>query len=108
MWGWLAADLAYQGLVAAGPQFDRQAVIDATNEMTEYTADGLMPPVDWTRQHTVPTVDDPTTNGPEVSCLAAVHIAGDGYEMLTDGNAPWACWEPGLDEYVEPEMRDFE
>ena len=29
--GWINADLAYEGLVAAGPDFDRQKVIDATN-----------------------------------------------------------------------------
>ena len=42
MIGWINADLAYQGLVAAGPQFDRASVIAATNEMTEYTAGGLI------------------------------------------------------------------
>ena len=42
MVGWINADLAYQGIKAAGPDFDRQKVIDATNQMTDYTAGGLI------------------------------------------------------------------
>ena len=40
------------GLKAAGPDFDRQKVIDGINEMTDYTADGLVSGVDWTSAHT--------------------------------------------------------
>ena len=36
--GWINADLFYQGLKAAGPQFTRQSVIDAINAMTDYKA----------------------------------------------------------------------
>ena len=42
MLGWINADLAYQGIKAAGENFDRQSVIDATNQMTDYTAGGLI------------------------------------------------------------------
>ncbi len=41
--GWINADLAYQGLVAAGPSFDRAKVIAGTNTLTAFTADGLIP-----------------------------------------------------------------
>ena len=50
--GWLNADLFVRGLEAAGPDFDRQKVIDGINEMTDYTADGLVSGVDWTSAHT--------------------------------------------------------
>jgi branched-chain amino acid transport system substrate-binding protein len=50
--GWLNADLFVAGLRGAGPAFSRQKVIDAINKMTNYTADGLLDGVDWTRQHT--------------------------------------------------------
>lgn len=40
--GWIDADLAYQGILAAGPSHDRTKVIAATNAMTEYSADGLI------------------------------------------------------------------
>src|SRR4029077_3246952 len=35
--GWSNADLAYQGIKAAGPSFTRASVVDATNKMTGFT-----------------------------------------------------------------------
>jgi ABC-type branched-subunit amino acid transport system substrate-binding protein len=49
--GWINADLFYQGLKAAGPQFTRQSVIDAINAMTDYKAGGLLPGIDWRTAH---------------------------------------------------------
>ena len=48
--GWLNADLLYKGLVAAGPEFTQQSVIDAINQM-QWDADGIIPGVDWTIAH---------------------------------------------------------
>jgi len=47
--GWLNADLFVQGLKQAGPQFDRQKVIDGVNSLTDYNADGMIAGVDWSR-----------------------------------------------------------
>jgi hypothetical protein len=48
------------GLKAAGPNFDRQKVIDAINSMKAWDADGMIAPVDWTTRHTRRNVrDDP-------------------------------------------------
>ena len=44
LYGWLNADLFVRGLKAAGCDFTRQKVIDAVNQMTDYTADGLIAP----------------------------------------------------------------
>src|SRR6266540_383812 len=52
MAGWINADLFYQGLKAAGPDFTRQKVIDAINQMTDYTASGLLGGIDWRTSHT--------------------------------------------------------
>jgi branched-chain amino acid transport system substrate-binding protein len=49
--GWANADLLYQGLKAAGPDFTRQKVVDAINQMTSYTAGGIYAPIDWTTAH---------------------------------------------------------
>jgi len=49
---WLNADLFVAGLRDAGPDFSRQKVIDAINEMTDYRADGILHGVDWTKGHT--------------------------------------------------------
>lgn len=51
LYGWLNADLFVRGLKAAGCDFTRQKVIDAINQMTNYNADGLIAPVDWTKAH---------------------------------------------------------
>lgn len=50
--GWLNADLFVAGLRGAGPSFDRQKVIDAINEIDDYTGDGILHAVDWTKGHT--------------------------------------------------------
>jgi branched-chain amino acid transport system substrate-binding protein len=49
--GWINADQFVSGLEAAGPSFTRRKVIDAINKMTDYTADGFLPPVNWTVAH---------------------------------------------------------
>jgi hypothetical protein len=50
--GWINADLLYQGLKAAGPDFTRQKIVDAINGMTDYTANGLLAGIDWKTAHT--------------------------------------------------------
>jgi hypothetical protein len=49
---WLNAALFVDGLKAAGPNFDRQKLIDAINSMKSWDADGMISPVDWTTRHT--------------------------------------------------------
>ncbi|MSO78599.1 MAG: ABC transporter substrate-binding protein [Acidimicrobiia bacterium] len=49
--GWINADEFVTGLKAAGPNFTRQKVIDALNQITDYTANGFVPPIDWTKAH---------------------------------------------------------
>jgi branched-chain amino acid transport system substrate-binding protein len=55
--GWINADLLYQGLKAAGPDFTRQKVVDAINQMTDYTASGLLGGVDWRTAHSQESVN---------------------------------------------------
>lgn len=49
--GWINADLFVEGLKAAGPDFTREKVVDAINQMTDFTAKGFVPPTDWTTAH---------------------------------------------------------
>jgi branched-chain amino acid transport system substrate-binding protein len=51
IYGWINADQFVAGLKAAGPNFTRQKVIDAINKMTDYNANGFLPPVNWTTAH---------------------------------------------------------
>lgn len=52
--GWLNAALFVEGLQQAGPDFSRQTVIDAINQMSDWNAEGILQDVDWTRRHTQP------------------------------------------------------
>lgn len=101
MTGWLNANLAFEGLLAAGPEFDRQKVTDATNAMTEYDAGGLGELIDWTRQKQPPTPDDPVTHGPAIECYSVVRVIDGGFETVADPSTPWMCWDrqdPSLSE----------
>lgn len=108
MVGWINADLAYQGILAAGEDFTRESVIEATNEMTDYSAGGLITPVDWTRQHEPPTEDDPETHGYEQECYAYVQVHDGQFEVVGDESAPWVCWDTSTREWGEPEATNFE
>ena len=107
MIGWINADLAFKGLLAAGPDFDRQKVIDATNQMTAYNAGGLIVPINWTRQHN-PTTPETRDQGYEFECFAPVTIAGGVFEPVGDPSQPWICWSNATNEWGEPEAMSFE
>jgi len=97
MAGWLSADLFVSGLREAGPDFSQQKVVDAINQMTDWTANGLSPGVDWTISH--------DQNGPD-ACFAELKITPDGFEPAfgQDGK-PFVCLKNGTDELPEPEYR---
>jgi hypothetical protein len=92
MYGWINADLAYKGIKAAGPNFDRASVIAATNKMTAYSADGLVNPIDWSRQHVAPTDADPVTHGPAKECYSFVKVEKGRFVFIGDPKKPFMCW----------------
>jgi len=107
MIGWLNADLAFTGLLEAGPEFDQASVIAATNELTEYDAGGLINPIDWTRQHNGPTPDDQTTNGYLQECFSAVLVEGSVFVNIGDPKLPFLCWSNETKDFAEPVPTDF-
>lgn len=109
--GWIAADIAYRGLKDAGAPFDRQKVIDATNAITRYTADGLIAPFDIGRQHELPTQDDPATHGARPWCRVMFQIVDGAPEFVEPATPerPFLCWSgESYTEYSDPEARAFE
>ena len=104
---WINADLAFRGILAAGPDFDQASVVEATNTFTEYTADGLVAPTDWSRQHVAPTPDDPLTNGPERQCYAYVRVVDGAAELQGDPEKPHFCWDPAADGWEDPTPTSF-
>jgi ABC-type branched-subunit amino acid transport system substrate-binding protein len=83
--GWANADLFVTGLRGAGPSFSRQKVIDAINKLTDYDAGGVLPPVDWTKQHT-------DLHYPR-SCIAYMRIENNKFVSLWgEPGKPFTCW----------------
>ncbi len=107
--GWLLGHLAVAGLVAAGPEFDRQSVIDATNTFEDYTAGGLVAPIDWGRQHVVTSRDDPPDAGYPEECFPGVQFDGENFTPIGGVETPWICWpNDGNTAWVEPEFKSFD
>jgi len=106
--GWITADEAYQGLKAAGEQFDRAKVISATNtKLTAYTADGLVPPIDFSRQHEAPTAEDPGAHGAKYDCTSLLQVKSGKLTVVGNKDKPFTCW-PGDDrDWSEPTPMNF-
>jgi len=91
MHGWIAANQFVTGLKLAGPDFTREKVIQALNGLTDFTANGLVAPIDWTKQH-----EDPAKNpqaGGKLDCSNTV-IVKDGKftPVFAQGDKPWVCF----------------
>ena len=109
MIGWLNAELAYEGIEAAGENFDRDKAVAATNKLTEWSADGLIDPVDWSRQHAPPTQEDLATHGPAKDCFVIVQVnESSELEVVGDAAKPWKCWPGDTRDWSEPVETNFE
>jgi hypothetical protein len=106
MVGWLNASLAFEGLLAAGPEFDRDKVTAATNAMTEFTAGGLLEPIDWTQAHTPYTqATRDVDTGRE--CTALVRVERGELTTMAPPETPWLCWSQADLTWSEPEPTSF-
>ena len=84
--GWINADLFVTGLKAAGPDFTRQKVIDAINKMTDYTANGFVPPIDWTTAHSN-----------DQDCMALLKIVDGKFKpVYSKPGKPFLCFGDDL------------
>ncbi|MCU1453233.1 MAG: ABC-type branched-chain amino acid transport system periplasmic component-like protein [Acidimicrobiales bacterium] len=91
MVGWINATLAYQGLLAAGPTFDRTKVIAATNHLTNFTADGLIATVDWSKAHT-PYTQAARGTIKDLECGTFVKVVNGQFQEVGNKDKPWLCW----------------
>lgn len=107
MVGWIDATLAFDSLLAAGPEFDRTKVIDSFRAVKDYTAGGLLQPINMATAH-IPYLPGSPEALAEIPCESFVVIAGGAFEFLDDASKPWYCWEPGAKSKFEPEMVDFD
>lgn len=103
--GWINADLAFQGLLAAGPEFDRASVIAATNRFDAYSADGMIIPVDWTRGH-VPHTEDERPQ--PLECSSQLRVVDGAFEMIAPPDQPFLCWDNQDRSWFEPSPTAFD
>jgi len=108
MVGWINATTAFEGLLAAGPEFDREAVTNATNAMTEFTAGGLLAPIDWTLAHSPYSRDDEADASAESECGAFVKVEEGRFVTLAPPETPFLCWEGDPTVWSEPETASFD
>ncbi|HZP27879.1 MAG TPA: ABC transporter substrate-binding protein [Acidimicrobiia bacterium] len=96
--GWIDADLLVRGIKASGKNFTRQSVIDNINKITDYTANGILAPVDWTIAH--------TGDGP-LLCTATLEAkSGKFVPILGQPGKPFVCFpNPRPDTVDSPTFR---
>jgi len=98
--GWLLANMFVTGLKLAGPHFSQQGVIDALNTQTAFDANGMIEPIDWTRQHDDPAGPNGTINAAHdghFNCASTVRIHDGKFVRLPDvpQGKQWICLPPG-------------
>jgi ABC-type branched-subunit amino acid transport system substrate-binding protein len=89
MEGWISAATFVQGLRTAGKHPTQAGVVKAINQLTSFTADGLMPPVNWTIAHT-------RDSSPACTAYAQTAKAASGSLVLKTafnrGSDVWTCY----------------
>ncbi|MGQ0832858.1 MAG: ABC transporter substrate-binding protein [Microthrixaceae bacterium] len=106
MVGWINATLAYEGLLAAGPNFDRDKVTAATNALTDFTAGGLIEPIDWTEAH-IPFTQATRSTDTSGECTTLVRIENGKFVTVGPKDRPWLCWDGGDTAWAEPVPTSF-
>jgi ABC-type branched-subunit amino acid transport system substrate-binding protein len=87
MHGWIAANQFVTGLKLAGPDFNRQKVIQALNGLTHFTADGLIAPM----QHADPAKE--LTSVGELDCSNTVQVKNNTFvAVFGEPGKPWRCF----------------
>jgi branched-chain amino acid transport system substrate-binding protein len=92
MQGWIAANQFVHALKLAGPDFTRAKLVSAMNTEKAFTADGLIAPIDWTRDHTDPLkrLDQPEG----LDCSNWVKVENSTFvSQFTQGAKPWICFK---------------
>ena len=106
MVGWLNASLAFEGLLAAGPEFDRDSVTAATNAITDFDAGGLLEPIDWSEAHT-PYTQDTRDEDSSDECTILLKVEGGEFTTVAPPETPWICWSQTDLAWSEPEPTAF-
>jgi ABC-type branched-subunit amino acid transport system substrate-binding protein len=105
-YGWILADELVTGLKLAGPDFSQQKVIDALNSLTAYDANGLIAPIDWTKQHNDPRKDPSALNSLDCANFVKIHD-GAFVPVWDEPGKPWVCFNRSDPTIDHPQYRSF-
>jgi branched-chain amino acid transport system substrate-binding protein len=97
-YGWIDALQFVEGLKLAGPNFSQPKVIDSLNQDTHFDADGMIVPIDWTKQHNEPGGPNGTANqyAGKYQCVSLTEVHdGKFVPLLTEPGKPWVCMSGG-------------
>jgi ABC-type branched-subunit amino acid transport system substrate-binding protein len=97
-YGWIAALQLAHGLKLAGPRFSQQSVVEKLNQDTHFDADGMIVPIDWTKQHNDPSGPNGRVNkyAGDYPCLSPVRVHdGKFVSVFTKPGKPFLCMTGG-------------
>ncbi len=92
--GWIAANEFVHGMKLAGPDFSQAKLVSSLNQDTAFSANGMIEPIDWTKQH-----NDPKGHldlGGKYECMVVLKVH-DGKFVTGPHPAgkPWVCMTGG-------------
>jgi ABC-type branched-subunit amino acid transport system substrate-binding protein len=83
--GWINAALLVEGIKAAGENFTEESVVDAINQITDFTAGGILPGINWTQDGHGP--------GPEACDAWAEAVDGKFEPRFGKPGRPFVCFD---------------
>jgi hypothetical protein len=107
MIGWILADEFYTGLKLAGPEFNKEKLIAALNTVTDFSAGGLIQPINWTKAHIDPATH-PEVRGP-LECANFLQVKGGKFVPVwaDDPAKPFTCFKESDPDISKPIPTSF-
>ncbi len=97
-YGWINAAMLVEGLRAAGPEFTQEKVVAELNQLTNDTAGGMIPGIDWTTQH--------TETRPPLGCAAYVKVVkGKFVPTFVPKGKVYTCFPRDADLSTKPSYK---
>jgi ABC-type branched-subunit amino acid transport system substrate-binding protein len=104
--GWILAHEFVTGLKLVGPDFDQEKLVGALNTLTDYDADGMIAPIDWTKAHIDPVKNEDARG--DLECANFVEVKGGEFvPKFAEPGKPWVCFDREATDVSSPENMSF-
>jgi hypothetical protein len=104
--GWILADEFVTGLKLAGPEFSQQKVVDALNTVKDFSDNGFIQPIDWTKAHQDPATH-PDARGAQECANFTQAKNGKLVAIWGQPDKPWVCFKTDAAQLVAPTYENF-